>query len=296
MNGKDNPVIFSVKKCFPYINDGWSESTDVCLRPKARLETHSVYSDVVITDRVHDWVKQKGFKRDYCGYAPNWLFGLLNYDYRYEVMIKNGGESFIRHLDEADIISEWASIRVCLRHHYIPDDVSIWLDMLKPLKYFGKDIRNPYYICPKDLREKHDYWLKKERAHQGKKRREMLMKRAKELKKKFEKLKSRYFGISFEKDGLVVSVISSLEDYEEEGREMHNCVFQNEYYIKEKTLCMSAKRDGKHVATIEVNIATWNVVQCRAVCNKECEYAEEIKELIAANKSVLEKAKRKKVA
>lgn len=48
------------------------------------------------------------------------------------------------------------SFNICNRNHYVIKDASMWEDYMNLLSYFGKDLRNAYYVCPKNLKAEHD--------------------------------------------------------------------------------------------------------------------------------------------
>ena len=60
----------------------------------------------------------------------------------------------------------WSSIKICLRNKYRISDASMWIDYMDLLKYFGKDLRNAHYVCPKNLKMAHDRLMKKKREKQ----------------------------------------------------------------------------------------------------------------------------------
>lgn len=51
------------------------------------------------------------------------------------------------------------SFNICNRNHYIIKDASLWEDYMSLLAYFGKDLRNAHYVCPKNLKVAHDRLL-----------------------------------------------------------------------------------------------------------------------------------------
>ena len=54
-----------------------------------------------------------------------------------------------------------SAVKIAVRHgkaSYIYD--SLWWDMLDSITYLKKDVRNPSIVCPENLREAHDKWLK----------------------------------------------------------------------------------------------------------------------------------------
>lgn len=85
-----------------------------------------------------------------------------------------------------------------------------------------------------------------------------------------------FFGISFTDGTIQVYVLESVQEPLDEGVAMHHCVFDNAYYLKEKSLIYSATNKGKRIETIEVSLDTLKVVQSRGVCNKNTEYHDQI--------------------
>ena len=82
-------------------------------------------------------------------------------------------------------------------------------------------------------------------------------------------------------------VLESVQEYLEEGKALHHCVFTNEYYLKKQSLILSARIDGKRIETIEVNLDTLKVVQSRGVCNQNTEYHDQIVSLVNANRKLI---------
>ena len=72
---------------------------------------------------------------------------------------------------------------------------------------------------------------------------------------------------------------------------MHHCVYSNNYYSKKDTCIISARSKGKRLATIELNLKSMKIMQCRGVCNAKPERDEEIRLLLQNNLSIFRKAK-----
>lgn len=54
-----------------------------------------------------------------------------------------------------------SAIKIVVRHgkaEYLYD--SLWWDMLDSIIYLKKDVRNPSIVCPQNLHDAHDKWLK----------------------------------------------------------------------------------------------------------------------------------------
>jgi len=84
---------------------------------------------------------------------------------------------------------------------------------------------------------------------------------------------------------LTVRPLQSVDEFAEEGKAMHHCVFSNGYYKHPDTLILSAKdRKGNRLATIEYNTKRFTIEQCRAACNGVPKRDAEIRELITSHR------------
>ena len=151
------------------------------------------------------------------------------------------------------------------------------------LRRLGKDTHNAHYVCPEDLQQAHDEVHRKLRARQEREQEEHKRQKAQEDEARFQKLKAPFFGITFTDGTIQVRVLESVQEYIEEGQALHHCVFTNEYHLKEKSLILSARIEGKRVETIEVSLETMQVIQCRGLQNKSTEYHDRIINLVHRN-------------
>ena len=147
----------------------------------------------------------------------------------------------------------------------------------------GRDIHNAHYVCPEDLQQAHNEILRKLRARQEREQEEHKRQKALEDEARFQKLKAPFFGIAFTDGTIQVRVLESVQEYIQEGQALHHCVFTNEYHLKEKSLILSARIEGKRIETIEVSLETMQVIQCRGLMNQNTEYHERIIELVHQN-------------
>ena len=63
-------------------------------------------------------------------------------------------------------------------------------------------------------------------------------------------------------------------------------------YLKADTLVFTATMGGKTIATVEISLKDYSIVQCRAFANQVCEYTEQIAGIINANKKLIAERKR----
>ena len=106
-----------------------------------------------------------------------------------------------------------------------------------------------------------------------------------EDEKQYLNAKGIFFGLAFTDSLICVKVIESVEEMAEEGRTMHHCV--GGYHKRKDSLILSATIDGKRIETIEVSLKTFEVVQCRGVCNENSEYHDRIIALVNKNANLI---------
>ena len=80
-----------------------------------------------------------------------------------ETLLKAKQYGFLEKGESYQINSYWDVIKICLRNKYKVKDVRIYFDYLDLLKYFKKDLRNAKYVCPKNLKKEHDFYMKRKR-------------------------------------------------------------------------------------------------------------------------------------
>ena len=108
-------------------------------------------------------------------------------------------------------------------------------------------------------------------------------KKAMENESLFREMKGKFFGLSFTDGLIVVSVLESVDEYYKEGNALHHCVGQSEYYLKPKSLVLSARIDNKRIETVELSLETFKVLQSRGLCNQDTEFHERIINLVQKN-------------
>lgn len=172
--------------------------------------------------------------------------------------------------------------------------------MVRPrylLEKSGKDLHNPHYICPIDLKAVHDRYMEKwqvilerEREHRRivweAERLEHERRRLEKIEKDKEEYirkKASFFSLELTDGQIIVKVLQNVDEFYEEGKAMHHCVYTNAYYNNENSLILSARIDGQRIETVEVDLQTMAVVQSRGVCNQNTEYHDRIVNLINSN-------------
>lgn len=210
--------------------------------------------------------------------------GLLK-DSRIETLLKTGRKRelsyFLNHQRELDAC--WASLRIVLRHNYKIADVSLWVDYIRLLDKCGKDLNNAFYVCPTDLCSSHDRFLKMAERIREREEKERQRQIAIQNEARFKELKEKFFGLSFTDGTIIVSVLESIQEYYNEGKAMHHCVGQSEYFLKPHSLVFSARIDGQRIETVELSLKTFQVIQSRGLCNKNTKHHQHIINLVHKN-------------
>lgn len=240
-------------------------------------------------------LKMRGLTRlsDNCS-ASKQIEKVFN-DWEAEVLLKAGAKEmydyFISH--SRSMMDYWPSVRVALRHHYHVKDVSMWLDLLGMLNAEGKDLRNPHYVCPADIKAEYDRWMEIRRRRWEKQRaeeEERERKRQAELLDEDGQSNADYRDRLGNMLGVIVTVgdielrpLQSIKEFYDEGEAMHHCVFTNKYYSKDGCLIIGARVNGERAETIEIDTEEWRIIQCRGKHNQDSRYHGAIMEAMTNN-------------
>ena len=235
--------------------------------------------------KLSDTLKRNGFDGKCYGIAPTSLIPALLTDSRAETLMKAGRIEHLRYfLSRARTIDEyWPAYKITLRRGYDITDIALWCDYVDMLRRLGKDTHNAHYVCPEDLQAAHDTAQRKLQAQREKEAEAQRRQKAIENEERFQALKAPFFGIAFTDGTIQIRVLESVQEYIEEGQALHHCVFTNEYHLKEQSLILSARIEGKRIETIEVSLETMEVLQCRGLQNKNTEYHDRIIDLVHRN-------------
>ena len=258
-----------------------------------RISDEWVYPRIKVTDTI----KRNGFKGSCHHIHPVALFQELLTNPKAETLMKANEIELLRYLCirpayKADIDTYWKTVKIAMRNGYKVKDSQMWIDYIKMLERCGKDIQSPKYICPANLKEAHDEYAEKVNRQRRKEKREKDRQQAIEDKCRFEELKSRYFGLAMTDGEIEIHSIDSVDDYYEIGERNHICCGSAKYFLKEGTLTLTAYIGKKQIATIEISLDDFHIIQCRAFANGICEYTEQIAGIINANKKMIAERKR----
>lgn len=240
-------------------------------------------------------LKMRGLTRlsDNCS-ASKQIEKVFN-DWEAEVLLKAGAKEMYDYFitSPREMMNHWPSVRIALRHHYHVKDVSIWLDLLGMLNAEGKDLRNPHYVCPADLKAEHDRWMeirrrrwekqKAEEEERERRRQAELLDEDGQSNADYRDRLGKMLGVIVTVGDIELRPLQTIKEFYEEGEAMHHCVFTNEYYRKDECLIIGARVNGERTETIEIDTEEWRIIQCRGKHNQYSEYHEAIMEAMINN-------------
>ena len=151
----------------PLYYDLWMEDSPMEIR---KNNQHRVYDiDPICTyprQRIIPEIKRNGFDGNLHGIPPYSLFTAILSDSRAETLMKSGNIEHLRYfLSKPQALDRcWHSYKIAMRNKYAITDISLWCDLLYLLEKLGKDVRNPHFICPTDLKAAHDQYMEKRQA------------------------------------------------------------------------------------------------------------------------------------
>ena len=249
-----------------------------------RISDEWVYPRIKVTDTI----KRNGFKDSCYHIHPVTLFQELLTNPKAETLMKANEIELLRYLCSSNQRAEnikryWNTIKIANRNGYKVKDSVMWVDYIKMLERCGKDIQSPRYICPANLQEEHDQYVRKLQTIQEKEKKAEDIRKAQEREASFKEQKEKFFGIRINDGEIEVKVLESVEEYRQEAESQHICLFSAAYDQREDSLIFSARIDDRIIETIEVDLRTLKVVQSRGVCNQNTEYHDRIIKLINAN-------------
>lgn len=280
--------------------DVWRYNEEMSIKRDTECYAYNICPMATYTDSITQTLRRNGFAGDTHNISPRKIIAGLLGNSRFETLWKAGQYS-IAGSDMCYLEYYWAQIKIAMRHNYTIEDYKYWCDYLDMARNIGRDIHNPQVVCPVDIKQAHDIVLKINKKREEKKRmeeaRQRLIREAQEAKRdaeNFIKNKGMYLGITFGNKDIVVTVLDSIDAYIEEGAKMHHCVFQCKYYNKNNSLILSAKDiNGNRLATIELSLIDWNILQCRGVGNSRPSQYDEIVSLVNNNIGQFQQAKLK---
>jgi len=273
---------------------GWLHGTDMSIKKDGNIYcSHSYDIDGCVYPKVKllPVLRRNGLRTSFHGVTPAVLIRALLGESKYaEMLLKTKQYSMLEfYMYRGGIFHPWA-VNICNRNGYIIKDGSMYDDYLHLLDYFHLDTHNAHYVCPKNLRKAHDELLKRKQKIEARERMERerieRMKKEKELKRNiavFWKKIQPFLGLQIKDEGIVICPLESVTQYYQEWKTMHHCVYNCAYYARKESLVLSARKNGKRLETIEVNLNTFKIVQSRGVCNEDSKYHKQIIRIMENN-------------
>lgn len=280
---------------------GWIHTTDMSIKQSGNIYySHSYDIDGYVYPKVKllPILRRNGLRSSFHDITPAVLIRALLSESKYaEMLLKTkqyGMLSFYMH--RGCLYHPWV-VNICNRNGYIIKDGSMYDDYIHLLDYFHLDTHNAHYVCPKNLKKEHDKLVEKKRkieakirAEEERKERIERMFRMKQDILSFIRRIQPFLGMEIKDEGIVIRPLESVTQFYQEGKAMHHCVYQNEYYKRKDCLILTAQKDGKRLETVEVNIKTFKIIQSRAVCNKTSDYHDKIIEMVNRNMGLIRRA------
>lgn len=282
-----------------YVNaycDTWGGDMEI-RKERGYLTKYDLYCEYYHLDSTFKWeYSMYGINNNLAGLTFLEAIRNVPHSPRLETLLKAKQYALLSIFQDRNIDRYWPSIKICLRNKYKVKDAGTWVDYINLLNYFGKDIHNAHYVCPRNLHKEHDRLMRKKREMQRKSEIEAKRRRTAEYEKKFAKLKSHLTGIKFQDNELLVKTLDSVQEYLEEGDKLKHCIYTNEYFLKTDTLCLSARINDEPIETVEVSLKGCKVVQCQGKYNEQSDHHEKILSLIKRNMPVIaERAKSNRI-
>lgn len=280
---------------------GWLHGTDMSIKKDGNIYcSHSYDIDGYVYPKVKllPILRRNGLRTSFHGITPAVLIRALLGESKYaEMLLKTRQYGMLQfYMYRGGLYHPWV-VNICNRNGYIIKDGSLYDDYLHLLDYFHLDTHNAHYVCPKNLKKEHDKLVEKKRrieakirAEQERKERIERMSRMKQDIFSFIQRIQPFLGIEIKDEDIVIRPLESVTQFYQEGKAMHHCVYQNEYYKRKDCLILTAQKDGKRLETVEVSLKTFKIVQSRAVCNETSDYHDHIIKLVNRNMELIKRA------
>ena len=256
------------------------------LEIRNKSNVHYITSDCVYPyKKIHPIIKRNGFKGELHGFDSLSLFEeILRYN-KAETLFKIKEYDFLSFCiyKSSSYYKYYKQILICHKHNYIVKDVSMWIDYIEMLKRFNKDVFNPYYICPVNLKESHDTLMNElnriiERDKAIKDKQYAIEKeiRYKEGLKVLATKRNKYRNFILNKQGFTIIPLITINQYKEEGNALKHCVHSSHYWDRKESIILSARKNGVPIETIEFSLETGQVIQCHGCNNQDTEFHDKI--------------------
>jgi hypothetical protein len=157
-------------------------------------------------------------------------------------------------------------------------------DYVRILKFLG-EFNAENFRYPKSLAKEYRLLVERKKVVELERKQKLLD----ELKVKYEKFIQHFIDMQIQDKLIRIVPLQTVEEFKLEGETMHHCVYSNEYFKKNDCLILSARIEDKRLATIEINLKSMKMVQCRGEYNKVPEHYERIQRLVNKNIKQIQK-------
>lgn len=233
--------------------------------------------------------RKYGFKRGFNGFIPSTVLSIIVSDRLAETLWKIKQYDLLDYYigNKTKFKEHWPSIKIVLRNKYNIKSVSCYFDYLGQLENFGKDLRSPHYLCPKNFDKAHQKYIDKARRIREKIDLEKRIAKMKEDEEKYAKKIKKYKDFTCKEDNIVISVVKSVKQLQEESDILRHCAYSSGYYNGWKdNILLTAYVDGAPMETIEIH-ADFTISQARGFQNKESDHHKKIVKLMNENLKLL---------
>lgn len=174
----------------------------------------------------------------------------------------------------------WDAFKICLRNHYTLDGYedkysynSKWqdyFDYIDNLIELGKDIHNAHYVCPTDFKQAKDKAMKQVQKIEEQRRMAAEIEKARQEEDNYKKMHGKYLGLMIVGKGITIRPLQSVEEFLQESKAMHHCVFSNGYYTRPNSLILTARdKNDNRIETIEISLTDFTIIQSRGMFNSQ---------------------------
>jgi hypothetical protein len=243
---------------------------------------------------LHDFIIKAGFNqyvynenKKYTSYKM--MFTMLNVP-QLETIEKRGIKELYKYAwdNPNHILKYWPTLKICFRNNFDLSKTQSYFDMIEALEYFKKDLRNSHYVCPKNFKEAHDYWIdkayKKRKAIRDKKTEmEKLIAIEKEIKhiEDYAERMQKFSDLTFSFGDLKIVPFLNSEEVKEAGKLMHHCIYKTvSYWQESKNLLLGSYYKGKLIETTQYDLNEKEVLHSFGPNNKESKHHKKIVKII----------------
>lgn len=252
-----------------------------------RGDAYYVDGDVVYPRRkVIPMLKRNGYCKELYGFGVYGIISQLLDNPKVETVVKAGRFDILHGISYYEIGRKWPQVKMLIRHHYHPSDFIMWKDTVEMAQELGYDDRSPKYILPADLQLMHDTFSRKITEMEERKNAEQAEKENKQYRKEHGML----LGVVIVENDMRIAPLQNKLEFIDEGKVMKHCVAR--YWNEKKSLILSVRvaDSGKRLATVELSMKDFSIVQCKGKCNEQPERYNEILTVLKNHRTDFAKA------